>query len=272
MKKPSKTPATWCLINDLPKSAAENMAIDEALLCSFDPETSLPLLRIYGWQPAALSIGRYQSVKEVNLEYCQRNGIELVRRISGGGAVFHADELTYTLICTAEQAALAGSIKESFRQLTSFLMEFYRSLGFAPCYAVDTAAAVQTAHAPFCYAANEDYDILINDYKIGGNAQRRLRRKIFQHGSIPLADHLQKGTAVMSCRVHTKAIKATCLHNLGVKMGREKLISLLVAAFTYKTGCNLHKRQLTSKEQVMAEQLATEKYRHNRWTLAGEEP
>ena len=75
------------------------MAIDEALLRSFDPVSSPPILRLYGWSPPALSLGRFQKADQVlDLERCRADGVAVVRRVTGGGVIYHADELTLSLI------------------------------------------------------------------------------------------------------------------------------------------------------------------------------
>src|SRR6185369_10479554 len=190
------TAPTWRLIVTSPLSGAENMAIDEALLRSFDPESSLPVLRLYGWNPPALSLGRFQKAAEVlNLERCRQDDITIVRRITGGGVIYHADELTYSIVCAPGQIPPAASVKDSFRVLTGFLLAFYRRLGLDAAYALDVAPAGTCLgeRTAFCFAGKESFDILADGCKIGGNAQRRTKRLIFQHGSIPLVNRAHTG-------------------------------------------------------------------------------
>ena len=133
---------TWRLIDTGLLDGPTNMAIDEALLANFTPETSTPVLRLYGWSPPALSLGRFQKAAEVlDLDRCREAGVPIVRRITGGGVIYHAEELTYSLVCSPSHLPAATSIKESFRLLTSFLLAFYRSLGLAAEYAVDLLPA-----------------------------------------------------------------------------------------------------------------------------------
>jgi len=134
--------AVWRLIDTGPLSGRENMAIDEALFRCFDPASSRPILRLYGWQPPALSLGRFQKAgDDLDLARCAADNLAVVRRITGGGAIFHADELTYSLVCSPSQIPAATSIKDSFRILTSFLLGFYSVLGLQADYAVDLAPA-----------------------------------------------------------------------------------------------------------------------------------
>src|SRR6185369_16173948 len=194
------TAPTWRLIVTSPLSGAENMAIDEALLRSFDPESSLPVLRLYGWNPPALSLGRFQKAAEVlDLTRCRADDVTIIRRVTGGGLIYHADELTYSLVCAPGQIPPATSIKDSFRVLTGFLLAFYQALGLDAAYAVDAAPEGTRLgeRTAFCFAGRESFDILVAGRKIGGNAQRRVKGVIFQHGSIPLLNRAATGLMYM---------------------------------------------------------------------------
>jgi lipoate-protein ligase A len=128
----------WRLIDTGPRDGASNMAIDEALLDCFDPEKSTPVLRLYGWSPPALSLGRFQDAgKVLDLARCKACGVPVVRRITGGGVIYHADELTYAIVCGLKHLPEKTTIKESFRFLTGFLLSFYREFGIPAVYAAD---------------------------------------------------------------------------------------------------------------------------------------
>src|SRR5512136_1407766 len=119
------TSAAWRLIDTGSLSGTENMAIDEALLSCFDPEKSLPILRLYGWSPTAFSFGRFQHPEEtVSLEQCKAAGVQVVRRITGGGLLYHGSELTYSLVCPAGFVPGTLNVKKAFFHLTSFLIAF----------------------------------------------------------------------------------------------------------------------------------------------------
>jgi lipoate-protein ligase A len=187
---------SWRLIDTGSLDGATNMAVDEALLVSFDPARDRPVLRLYGWNPPALSLGRFQQADAVlDLERCSARSVPVVRRITGGGVIYHAAELTYSVVCAPRHLPARVSVKESFRVLTSFLLRFYRELGLSAAYAVDhyPAGTRLGDRTPFCYAGRESYDILADGRKIGGNAQRRQRDVIFQHGSIPLVNCAEQG-------------------------------------------------------------------------------
>lgn len=263
---------SWRLIDTGPLPGPLNMAIDEALLRSFDPATSSPVLRLYGWEPAALSLGRFQKGGEVlDLERCRTGAVPVVRRITGGGVIFHADEVTYAIVCSPEQIPPATSIKESFRVLTGFLLAFYRGLGLDAAYAVDVApdGTRLGERTPFCFAGRESFDILVGGNKIGGNAQRRQKGVIFQHGSIPLVNRAAMGLSFMQERTPTLAEDATSLEECGVPADHSLLRRKLEEAFRDSFKVELVRQTLTERERSLADELLGGKYTTERWNLEG---
>ncbi|MBT1071709.1 lipoate--protein ligase family protein [Geobacter chapellei] len=262
----------WRLIEDGLLPGERNMAIDEALLNSFNPVSSAPVLRLYGWSPPALSLGRFQKAGEVlELERCNASGTVIVRRITGGGVIYHAEELTYSIVCAPDQIPPATSVKDSFRVLTSFLLAFYRQLGLDSCYAVDAASEgiCLGERTAFCFAGRESFDIVVNGRKIGGNAQRRLKNCIFQHGSIPLLNMARVGLSFLRDRSPELAEGAGCLAECGITIDRDRLQAQLIAAFEASFGVVLSPDHLSSREQAAAERLYSTKYTRKRWNLEG---
>lgn len=264
----------WRLVHTAPLPAAENMAIDEALLRCFDPLTSLPILRLYQWEPPALSLGRFQKAPQVlDLARCQAHALPIVRRITGGGAIYHASELTYSLICTPTQIPPTTSIKDSFRVLTGFLIGFYARLGLQAVYARDAAqAGAQLGErTAFCFAGRESFDILISGSKIGGNAQRRRRGVIFQHGSIPLSCQVETGLSYMTDRFPGYTRGVASLAECGVHAEPDRLQGELVAAFRDYFGVTCREEPLSLQEQTCAGELIITKYSTDAWNMEGVE-
>ncbi len=247
------------------------MAVDEALLLSFDPAGSLPILRLYGWQPAALSLGRFQDAAGVlDLERCRAAGVPVVRRITGGGVIYHADELTYSIVCAPHHLPGASSIKESFRQLTAFLLLFYTKLGFHPCYAADASPGQRFGErTPFCFAGKESYDILIQGKKIGGNAQRRLKEVIFQHGSIPLCNRSEEGGEFMRERPDGIGAQTFSLAQADVGEDAAGFNFLLAESFMEAMGVVLKVGKLTTQEEESSVRLLST-YQDDAWNLHSE--
>lgn len=263
----------WRLIDTGPLSGPENMAIDEALLACFDPETSVPVFRLYGWNPPALTLGRFQDTRAVlDLNRCRADNIPVIRRITGGGIIYHADELTYSIVCAPHHLPNAATVKESFRTLTAFLLRFYTSLGLTAQYAVEASSDPSGLgeRTPFCFAGRESFDILINGRKIGGNAQRRLKNAIFQHGSIPLVNWVIAGAGYLRENPGELDGSVAALADVGVEVLLDELKEKLRTAFTDGDGIELKSSQLYENESCMAKELSDAKYVSESWNLRGE--
>jgi len=263
----------WRFINSGNNGGPENMATDEALLQSFDLDSSQPVLRFYGWSPPALSLGCFQNVDDIlDLQCCRAAGVPVVRRITGGGIIFHADELTYSMVCAPHQIPATKSIKDSFRVLTGFLFQFYSNLGLNAAYALDSGANGEKfgERTPFCFAGKETFDILINGRKIGGNAQRRMKQVIFQHGSIPLIGRLEDAIQFLRLRPSGLEKRVTCLSDEGIAPDSEFLKARLKDAFRRNLNAVLVDDPLTCAEQELAARLKNEKYLNENWNMHGE--
>ncbi|NVO00961.1 MAG: lipoate--protein ligase family protein [Geobacteraceae bacterium] len=225
------------------------MAIDEALLSCFDPEESMPVLRLYGWSPPAFSCGRFQKPEEIlNMDLCNRGGVQVVKRITGGGVIYHANELTYSLVCPTDLLPGGHNVKEAFFYLTSFLLAFYKKLGLDAVYAAEHFPENKRLgeRTPLCFAGVESCDILINGKKIGGNAQRRLKKVLFQHGSIPLVQMADKGDRYLLHPETNITERTTALEEL--ELDRKVLASALATAFAESFQVTLKADELSAEE------------------------
>lgn len=262
----------WRLIASESLTAPENMAIDDALFQSFDPRRSLPVFHLYGCFLPALSIGRFQNAEKfLKLDLCQQKEVPVVRRISGGGIIFHKSELTYSIVCTPGQVPASNSIKERYRNLTGFLIKFYRSLELNAEYALDYAACREslTDRASFCLAGRERYDILVGGRKMGGNAQRCKKEIIFQHGSIPLTDTLNEGIVFLRHPPRCLANMVTSLSAEGIFYDNDRLNRMLSTAFCEALNAELQKSYLVDNEKERARILLERKYLDDAWNLDG---
>jgi lipoate-protein ligase A len=253
----------WRLIDTGSLGGASNMAIDEALLDVFDPETSSPVFRLYGWSPPALSLGRFQDAAEaLDLALCRSRGVPVVRRITGGGVIYHADELTYAVVCAPSHIPGGTSVKESFRNLNRFLLDFYRGLGLPAAYAADAEVGSHRlgVRTSYCFAGRECFDILAHGRKIGGNAQRRTRHAVFQHGSIPLDGSAAAGIRFLREKPAVRDLSVATLKSLGVDLPEADLKERLAAAFADALGATLVPSCLAPLEKERAGFLAGQRF------------
>lgn len=178
---------TFKLILSQPSSAAYNMELDEKIFNRY-LEDGIGVLRFYRWEKPSFTYGFSQNPEnEINLDKCASDGIQIAKRMTGGGVLFHNDEITYSFVCSKEDVGEPQGIFVAYRNICKFLTRFYESLGVTAEFALQ-ARNFKERSAPhqLCSASYEKYDIVISGRKIGGNAQKRKRQVIFQHGSIPL--------------------------------------------------------------------------------------
>jgi lipoate-protein ligase A len=165
-----------------PHGAALNMAIDEALLRT----ASEPLLRIYRWARPAISFGYFEKIAALD---ALPSGWEMVRRWTGGGVVVHGEDLTYTLIVSADHPFARLPASESYRQIHGCIGKVFRTLGVETSLASATTPKTSSS----CFENPADADVLADDRKIAGAAQRRTRWGLLHQGSIqriPISDGL----------------------------------------------------------------------------------
>lgn len=179
----------WRFIDSGANTAEFNMALDEDLLRSVAERGAPAALRFYTWAPPAVSLGRFQRVEAaVDLDACRRLGISVVRRITGGRAVLHNHELTYSIVSRTDDPIFPNDILGTYKVIARGLLAGLKGLGI-PAEMVSRScrhAALVKRHArePSCFSSPSWYEILVNGKKIIGSAQRRIPGAFLQHGSI----------------------------------------------------------------------------------------
>ncbi|RJO65237.1 MAG: lipoate--protein ligase family protein [Candidatus Omnitrophota bacterium] len=260
----------WRLILSGPADAYTNMAVDEAIFFAYCEKKAIPTLRLYTWDPPALSLGCAQDpFEELDLKKCVRANIDVVRRISGGGIIFHDQELTYSASCNKEDIQAFGSIADSFKSFCAFLLSMYRTLGLCPVFANEAVPRLSLQRpSVFCFSSCAKYDILIGGKKIGGNAQRRKKDFIFQHGSIPLEFDAKKATSFLKKDPGRIKEKVCALNEAaGREVDLGMLQGILVQSFKETFGVSLDEGELSSWEKTLALRLREEKYSLQDWNL-----
>ena len=246
---------TWSLIESGHRNAYDNMAIDEAVFgVSMRCCEPAPVLRFYGWEPSAISIGYFQPARELDGEREARAGIDLVRRATGGSAILHKDELTYCLCI--ESLGLAGRRATEMLYIATHkaLMRAFGSLG-APVRMRGDDATPAAESSPFCFAKPTKFDIMVGDRKLVGSAQRRRGRLLLQHGSIPI------------CGNHDVP-HATCLEEAtGQTHPFAEVVDCVRDGFASQFHTRLETRSLYDAEHELAMCLAETKYRTPAWTF-----
>lgn len=251
----------WRLILDGKCDGYYNMAVDEAVFRNYCI-SKVPVLRIYGWQRPFVSLGYNQRAREVLVS---NNGIPFVRRLTGGAAILHNQEITYSLSCRLSDLDLPCKVKDSYAKLCAFLIEFYSLLGLKADFAKDYSREVSSPEGNFCFSSLQYFDVVINKRKLGGNAQRRSRDMIFQHGSIP-----QK----IDCTAVRNTIKGVNsfeenITSLDTELSKETsfdyLADVLSLAFSKTFSVKFAQSPLSTQERESSVRLIKNKYSIKNW-------
>ncbi|PKQ21320.1 MAG: lipoate--protein ligase family protein [Actinobacteria bacterium HGW-Actinobacteria-6] len=170
---------TWRLIQDGPQDGAWNMAVDRAVLAARAAGEAPPTLRLYSWHVPTVTLGRFQSLDDVDMQYCSKHGFDVVRRPTGGRGVLHDDEVTYSVTASLEDGMPRG-VSASYRLLCGALAEAYSLLGVP---AVLTGRARGEKAAGACYLHATHADLSLGAAKLSGSAQVWDHHAVLQHGS-----------------------------------------------------------------------------------------
>jgi len=256
---------TWRLIPLETHNAFMNMAIDEAILTACLANRVPNTLRLYRWQPSAVSLGKNQNAEnELYVDNCRKMGIDIVRRISGGGTVFHSadGEVTYSVI--AQIANIGKDIPAIYQRVYAAITDALRLLGI-----------------PADYNAGDEKNcpnLTVNGKKISGSAQAiRKSDVVLQHGTLLLNVDFKEmftllrvpwATSCMQVAAVAKR-KITSVHEtLGHAVSAETASNALAVGFRNAFGIHLATGELTPYERELAEQLCREKYATDAWNFS----
>lgn len=284
----------WRLVITEPATGAWNMAMDEAIMTSINQGQTPPTIRFYQWSTPTISLGYFQSLaKELDLQACQRTGVDVVRRLTGGRAVLHNQEFTYSLIAPENQQEVAGYVLQSYLRISKGLLLGLANLGveaeitpgtelIAPGGALITPGDAPTAasrpkeavSSAACFDAPSRYELVVGGKKLVGSAQTRRKGCLLQHGSIPLqldADLLFSvlNYASEELRARAKAYLLSKATDLEQVLAYQPEFSQLCTGFQQGLaaglGINLVRQKLLPEELKLAEHLAVNKYNTLLW-------
>jgi lipoate-protein ligase A len=266
----------WRLIISPPAHGAWNMAVDEAILEATVTRTVSPTLRFYAWHPPCLSLGYAQPASDADLVRVSANGWDIVRRLTGGRAILHTDELTYAVIGPQEEPRLTGSVLESYQRLSLALLNGLKLLGIpAEAKSQPPLPTGRDPIGPVCFEVPSNYEITVNGRKLIGSAQARRMKGVLQHGTLPLYGDIGRITQALAFeddlerersadRLHNRA--STVENILGGRVEWLQAAQTFIQAFESALNIQLTRAELTSGERDRATQLAQEKYSHLGWT------
>jgi lipoate-protein ligase A len=251
------------------------MAIDEAILERVGRDQSDSTLRLYAWSPPCLSLGYAQPRTDVDLPRLHALGWQLVRRPTGGRAILHTDELTYSVCAPITEPRLAGSVLESYQSLSQALLQALHRLAIPASALQIDGGPTHRDQNPVCFEVPSNYEITVKGLKLIGSAQARRRDAVLQHGSLPLYGDLSRITQVLffpdengrSDAAHRLLARATTVEAvLPGRISWEKAAEAMALAFKEALNLDLFSGELSPEELSRAEELVRTKYDHPSWT------
>lgn len=271
----------WRFIETPKLDPALNMAIDEAVLIMHSEGRVPPTIRFYTWQPATLSIGYFQKAREeINLHQVKARRLGFVRRITGGRAVLHDQELTYSVVVRADHPLIPESVTESYRVISTGLLHGFLDLGLDAYFAVprtlEEQAALTKPRSSVCFDSSSWYELVVEGRKVAGSAQTRQRGVVLQHGSILLDldvellfelfqfSHERLKERLKKQFVH-KAVAINQLLDKPVTV--EEISPIFKQGFATALNLELVTDSLTEEEWELAQQLVREKYGCDEWNF-----
>ena len=169
------TPPWRLVIEESPRSGAANMAVDEAIAAAAAAGTVPPTLRFYRWHLPTVSLGRHQKLADVDEAQIAARGYDLVRRTTGGRAILHTDELTYSVAGPIEEPHMAGGVMDAYLRFSNGLLSGLEALGLVAETASGRTRAARDLSAA-CFEAPSAYEITAGGLKLMGSAQSRRKR------------------------------------------------------------------------------------------------
>jgi lipoate-protein ligase A len=256
------------------------MAADEAMAQGVVEGTVPPTVRVFGWRPPAVSFGYAQRVaREVDVGRCRRMGVDIVRRPSGGRAVLHWHELTYSVVCPEDDLTFGGSIQDAYRKISLCLVAGLSALGvnagFEPGRQPAPSPRGPELTAP-CFSSTTQYEVTLGGRKLAGSAQRRMNGVLLQHGSLligpqhkRIVELLPEGRDPVRARfaaqleAHTISLEEA----QGRRFTFEEVAAAIRTGFASSLGCGFADGAPSERERESSDILESEKYATDAWNF-----
>lgn len=246
----------WRFLETGANTAARNMAIDRAILVANSNKKVPPTVRFYSWNPPAISIGYFQSLEEeIDIQNCRDMGVDYVRRITGGGAVFHEDELTYSIVIPESHKEIPKNIMDSYGRICGAVMKGLSNIG------------INSEYKPI-------NDIIADGKKISGNAQTRKMKTVLQHGTILMDVDVDKMFSILRVpneKIRDKMISdvkqrvTSIKHVLNKKISFKDLSTEVKKGFEEEFKIKLVKGELTKEEIELSDKFERECFSDKNW-------
>ena len=256
---------SWRLIKSPPTDAFTNMAVDEAIFEAVAAGKSPPTLRFYTWTPPAVSVGYFQdSFTDIDISACREMGIDVVRRLTGGRAVLHDKELTYSVICPEGDPLFPDNILGTYKLISSCLVKGLNSLGIDASLAPSSVKGRAKKSPSACFISSSHYEITVSGNKLVGSAQRRGDGAFIQHGSILMEFDRDKLEMLLPASGGLDGITSISEH---LHVSLTELISSLISGFEEVIGVTFAEGTLSDEETALCKKYVEEKYSRYDWNF-----
>ncbi|HEY1349362.1 MAG TPA: biotin/lipoate A/B protein ligase family protein [Ktedonobacteraceae bacterium] len=265
-------PQVYRFLDTGAQDAALNMAIDEAVLLCHLRGQAPPTLRVFRWTQPAISVGRFQQAeREIDLLRCQQEGVTLVRRPTGGRAVYHRDEFTYSVV-SGRACGIPAGIVAAYAYLAQGLIAALGQLGI-PAELSQGRVSRQSSAA--CFASSTQADLTSGGLKLIGSAQVWKEEALLQQGSLPLDDRSAEFYSLLRFPDEAARREAleryrgitTPLHTCAPHIGRDEIALALCAGFRAALHIDIEPAAMSAQEWALARQLLAEKYSQLTWQV-----
>lgn len=212
------------LINYETKNGFENMKIDSDLLdMAINEKLSEPIFRLYAWSPACISLGRNQKDDFLDFDFLKKKNIDVVRRLTGGRALLHDNEITYSYICPVNFLKKGENVIESYKEISWYLIEKFKKIGIELDFGGESPVKTKF---DYCMLISTGADLCYKGKKLIGSAQCRKDGYILQHGSILFDYDVELLNEIFNERVHSSGI--TSINEINPRISKQDLVDIFM--------------------------------------------
>ena len=260
----------WRLVREQSRPGPLNMALDE-IAAETAADGDLRTARVYSWEPSTLSLGYHQDPATIDWEFCEREGITVTRRPTGGGAIYHdaVGDISYSIVAPADE--LPGDLLDSYELLCQPLMDAFDRMGVEARFASEKQPAI---HEPACYLRqlHPAHDVLASDgRKISGNAQYRQRDAVIQHGSITFARTTERHLGTFADPPDAEDFEAR-VTSVSEQAGIDRATAIDALETALEERFGTYEGEFSDEELERADERAKQKYANDAWTRGREDP
>jgi lipoate-protein ligase A len=258
----------WRLIDSGPCGAFRNMAIDEAIAAHVRGKKTPPTLRLYGWDRPSITLGCFQKVADIDAVYCASRCIPVVRRPTGGRAILHHREVTYSFSVRTDCAPFSKGLLESYGAIAAAFHLAFRRAGIPAEQKKQRERGRVLAGSPLCFQSSSYGEILVDNRKAAGSAQKRWADGLLQQGSVPFSYDADEIRRIFGAGQYTALKTAmTCLGENVPGLGEEEFRGMLKTSFEETFGISLFPCPLSPEEEALAAELEESKYSLRAWNF-----